>query len=157
MRIPKLPTQSFFLSQTLSIILLMFSIMSCNPKDSSRKMGSVKGQPSTANIGSIKENRSAISAQLIEVIEMTEERFYLVVKVLESNLVEGFENFAQSGDTVNLYPNYVRLEGQTEIDFYQEINQQLLNAKDLMPGTQLNATISKMRTQNNWLFYEWFK
>ncbi len=149
---------------SLNIILLIGTILFlvtctsiCNKQPKSDKAVNSE-KPANIEIQKdiIKENRSIINAKVLGVIEIDEYRFYLKLKILESEAIEGYANFTSKGDEIKVYPNYVRKEGQKEIDYSIKPNNKLLLARKLTNGNLIIATVYKTNgSKGVWSLINW--
>ena len=106
----------------------------------------------------LRKNRSSIVAEVLDIIELNEQRFYLHLKVINSNLISGFVNYAKENDELDTYPNYIRKEGQIDIDYSSVTNKHLQDARKLKNGDIINAIVYKTNNQKQiWSLVSWTK
>lgn len=105
----------------------------------------------------IKENRSIVKAKVLDIVGFDENRFYLKLKILKSEDIKGYSNFASKGDEIRAYPNYVRKEGQKQIDYSLEPNNNLLLAQKLTDNDIIDATVFMSGVNNTYMLINWNK
>ena len=112
---------------------------------------------SGSETGSVVENRSTISATVIEVEQLATNRFRIALKITKVESVENYENLAKVGEVINVYPNFIRKEGQ-ELDYSSDQNKQMLLAGTLLQNSNITAEVyyrGGRGDRNRWLLLSW--
>ena len=102
--------------------------------------------------GAISPNRTEVVARVLGVSPLGPQRFSLRLRVEEARGAEGEAPATQAGDTVEVYPNFVRREGQP-VEYEAEPNARLLRAGGLSEGDRITAVIEHQGT--SWLLHDW--
>ena len=116
--------------------LLILLMCSCNTRQSALKNEKAK----TPSAGM--EQSLQITVKLLSFEEVAK-KFRITAIIQNETGVTSFSN----GDTVTLYPNYIRSEGQ-EINMKSSENEQMTSLQNLSIGSFFTATI-KIRGQGN--------
>jgi len=146
----------------LIIIIILFFISctsSCHKTHNSNKeiIPSLTTDLSNEN-SIIEENRSNIVAEVLSVVKLNEQRFFLRLKVNKTDPIPGFVNYALLDTEIEVYPNYLRKECQSEIDYSSVINKHMHDASSLENGDIINANVYKTNSQKgNWSLVSWHK
>lgn len=112
---------------------------------------------STSYTGNIADNRSSILAEVLKVVALDSARFYLRLRILETNAVSEYKSFAIAGEEINAYPNFHHSEGQT-MRISSEHNQSMLRTRDLQPGDRITAEVyyrGGSGEESRWLLMGW--
>jgi hypothetical protein len=115
--------------------------------------------PDTSAVAiNVVENRSRITATVLDVVSIRSSRFYVRLQVNSVEQVKGYVSFAEVGQDINAYPNFIRQEGKA-IDYDSKENAQMSEVGNLHPGDQIIAEVYLRgpKEQNSWLMMNWKK
>lgn len=130
-----------------AILLLLF--FGCSGSNNERETDN-----KNESTGITKENRSSITAEVLNVTPVTEYDFILKVKILDTEPVGELENFAVAGEEIELKPFYQIKEG-APVDYDDDVNKKIAGAVDLKEGEIISAVVSFSGGQSPaWLLLE---
>lgn len=109
--------------------------------------------PADGSTATVQENRSRVEATVLSVEPIGGPRFRLDLRVDRVTDVPGYASFARTGDTIRVYPNFVRREGH-EVDYSEAPNVQMSEAARLSSGDRVEGIVYR-RDSNRWLLMEW--
>jgi len=134
----------------IRLIPVLFALfyISCSTQQNNTKTESVSASSSAGM-----EKEIQILAKLIS-IENTPKKFKALVIIQNETEITSFSK----GDTVSLYPNFIRKEGE-ELNAKSSENEQMASLQNLKPGYLFNATIKirGMGKKSHGLIMDWTK
>jgi len=134
----------------IRLIPVLFALfyISCSTQQNNTKTESVSASSSAGM-----EKEIQISAKLIS-IENTLNKFKVLAIIQNETDITSFSK----GDTIYLYPNFIRKEGE-ELNTKSSENEQMISLQNLQPGSRFNATIKirGMGKKSHGLIMDWTK
>ena len=105
---------------------------------------------------SIVDNRSKIVGEIIEAVPHEGSKFFLRIQIEEVVSIPDYSSFARNGEEIEVYPNFIRREGQA-IDYNIPENEKMLQAGTLQPGEKISAIVYLQgdERKRTWLMMSW--
>ena len=151
MRLSQGQTMGFMVAISLLVFLL-----GCT-ETKNRQVAQGAGQPQLevgSNKNAVADNRSQIMATVVEVLPLDDSRFRIHLRIESVEPVEGYQSFAETGEVIDAYPNFIRRE-DPGVDSELNKNLHLLQAGNLKPGDRIEAKVYYRGPENSWLLMDW--
>ena len=147
--------QKFWIVFLAAILLIVRCSGFSNSRASDPASNQIPSKTSGTSV-SIADNRSKIVGALIEAVPHERSKFFLRIQIEEVASIPDYSSFAKNGEKIEVYPNFIRREGQA-IDYSMPENEKMLQAGKLKPGEKISAIVYLKgdEQKRTWLMMSW--